>query len=99
MTIEKAINGSAAVLKIDGVLDTETAPELESVLDSSELAGIVDLTLDFEQVEYVSSAGLRVILKQQSLMNRKGKMKIIHVNESVMEIFEITGFTSIMSIE
>lgn len=98
MTIEKVINGNAAVLKINGVLDTETAPILETVLDS-ELAGIDDLTLDFEQVEYVSSAGLRVILKQQSLMNKIGKMKIIHVNESVLEIFEITGFTSIMTIE
>ena len=98
MTIEKAINGSAAVLKISGVLDTETAPGLEAVLDS-ELVGIDELTLDFEQVEYVSSAGLRVILKQQSRMNETGKMKIIHVNESVLEIFEITGFTSIMTIE
>ena len=98
MTIEKAINGSAAVLKIDGVLDTETAPILETVLDS-ELAGIDDLTLDFEALEYVSSAGLRVILKAQKMMNAAGKMKVVHVNESIMEIFEITGFTSILTIE
>ena len=98
MTIEKAINGSAAVLKINGMLDTETAPELEVLLDSG-LTGIDDLVLDFEALEYVSSAGLRVILKAQKLMNGAGKMKIIHVNESVMEIFEITGFTSILTIE
>ena len=98
MTIEKAINGSAAVLKINGMLDTETAPELEVLLDSG-LTGIDDLVPDFEALEYVSSAGLRVILKAQKLMNGAGKMKIIHVNESVMEIFEITGFTSILTIE
>ena len=98
MTIEKMVTGSAAVLKINGMLDTETAPELEAVLDGG-LAGIDDLTLDFEAVEYVSSAGLRVILKAQKLMNAAGKMKVLHVNESVMEIFEITGFTSILTIE
>ena len=98
MTIEKMINGSAAVFKIAGMLDTETAPELEALLDSG-LAGIDDLTLDFEALEYVSSAGLRVILKAKKLMNAAGNLKIVHVNESVMEIFEITGFTSILTIE
>lgn len=98
MTIEKTINGNAAVLKIAGMLDTETAPELEALLDAT-LTGIVDLVLDFADLEYVSSAGLRVILKAQKLMNAVGKMKIIHVNESIMEIFEITGFDSILSIE
>ena len=98
MKIEKVANGSAVVLKISGMLDTETAPELEAMLDSG-LAGIEDLTLDFEALEYVSSAGLRVILKAQKLMNAAGKMKVVHVNESVMEIFEITGFTGILTIE
>ena len=98
MTIEKTINKSTAFFKIVGMLDTETAPELEAVLDS-ELMGIDDLTLDFEALEYVSSAGLRVILKAQKMMNAAGKMKIIHVNESIMEIFEITGFTTILTIE
>ena len=96
--IEKTINGSAAVLKVTGMLDTETAPELEVLLDSG-LAGIDDLVFDFEELEYVSSAGLRVILKAQKMMNAVGKMKIIHVNESIMEIFEITGFSSILTIE
>lgn len=98
MTIEKLVNGNAAVLKIIGMLDTETAPELEAVIDS-ELVGVHDLTLDFEALEYVSSAGLRVILKAQKMMNAAGKMKVVHVNESIMEIFEITGFTSILTIE
>ena len=98
MTIEKIMNGSTAVLKITDMLDTETAPELEALIDS-ELAGVDDLTLDFEALEYVSSAGLRVILKAQKMMNAAGKMKIVHVNESIMEIFEITGFTGILNIE
>ena len=96
--IEKTINGSAAVLKVAGALDTETAPELEALLNS-ELADIDDLTLDFEELEYVSSAGLRVIITAQKKMNAVGKMKVTHVNESVMEIFEITGFTTILTIE
>ena len=98
MTIEKVMNGSAEILKIAGALDTETAPQLEALL-SSELAGVNDLTLDFEALEYVSSAGLRVILNAQKKMNAAGKMKIVHVNETVMEIFEITGFTGILTIE
>ena len=98
MKIEKTVNGSAAVLRISGMLDTETAPELETLLDGG-IAGINDLTFDFEDLEYVSSAGLRVILKAQKMMNAAGKMKVIHVNESVMEIFDITGFTSILTIE
>ena len=98
MKIEKTIIGSAAVLKISEALDTETAPELEALL-RNELEGIDDLTFDFEELEYVSSAGLRVIIFAQKMMNEAGKMKIIHVNESVMEIFEITGFTGIMAIE
>ena len=98
MTIEKMINEGKAVIKIAGMLDTETAPELEALFNST-LAGVQALTLDFEELEYVSSAGLRVILKAQKMMNAAGEMKIIHVNESVMEIFEITGFTSILTIE
>jgi anti-sigma B factor antagonist len=98
MTIEKIMNGSTAVLKITDMLDTETAPELEALIDS-ELAGVDDLTLDFEALEYVSSAGLRVILKAQKMMNAAGKMRVVHVNESIMEIFEITGFTGILNIE
>ena len=98
MKIEKTIIGSAAVLKISEALDTETAPELEALL-RNELEGVDDLTFDFEELEYVSSAGLRVIINAQKKMNVAGNMKVTHVNESVMEIFEITGFTTILTIE
>ena len=81
-----------------GRLDTTTAPELESELEAS-LCGVKKLVLDFKDVAYVSSAGLRVILKAQKLMSRNGNMKVIGVNSTVMEVFEITGFTDILTIE
>ena len=98
MTIEKNLNGTAAALKIIGRLDTTTAPELEATIDGC-IAGIQELVLDCEQLEYVSSAGLRVILKTQKLMNAQGKMKLIRVNETIMEVFDITGFADILTIE
>ena len=98
MTIEKAMNGTAATLKIIGRLDTTTAPELEATIDAC-AAGITDLVLDCSALEYVSSAGLRVILKAQKLMNTKGNMKLTHVNETIMEVFDITGFADILTIE
>ena len=81
-----------------GRLDTTTAPEFEKALGEI-LAGVSDLVLDMTDVEYVSSAGLRVILKVQKVMFNQGKMKLIGVNESVMEVFEITGFSNILKIE
>lgn len=98
MTIEKNINGMETTLKIIGRLDTTTAPELEATIDSC-TADIKELVLDCGCLEYVSSAGLRVILKAQKTMNTKGSMKLIHVNESIMEVFEITGFADILTIE
>lgn len=98
MTIEKTMTGTAAVLKIIGRLDTTTAPELETTIDSC-AAGINELVLDCSALEYVSSAGLRVILKAQKLMNAQGDMKLIHVNETIMEVFDITGFADILTIE
>lgn len=98
MTIEKNINGMETTLKIIGRLDTTTAPELEATIDSC-TADIKGLVLDCGSLEYVSSAGLRVILKAQKTMNTKGSMKLIHVNESIMEVFEITGFADILTIE
>ena len=97
MTIEKEMNGTAAVYKLTGRLDTVTAPQLEAELEGS-LAGVKELTLDLAALEYVSSAGLRVILKAQKAMNTKGTMKLIHVNENIMEVFDITGFTDILTI-
>ena len=98
MTIEKTMNGAAAELKIVGRLDTTTAPELEATIDGC-VAAIKELVLDCSALEYVSSAGLRVILKAQKLMNAQGSMKLTGVNETIMEVFDITGFADILTIE
>ena len=98
MTIEKTLNGSSLVVAIEGRLDTSTAPQLEAELKSS-LAGVTALELDFEKLEYVSSAGLRVLLAAQKTMNKQGTMVIHNVNETIAEVFEITGFSDILCIE
>lgn len=98
MKIEKLSTGTGITLKIIGRLDTTTAPELEATVDGC-IAGLKDLVMDCSELEYVSSAGLRVILKAQKLMNAQGTMKVIHVNETIMEVFEITGFADILNIE
>lgn len=98
MTIEKDCKGNVISLNVIGRLDTTTAPALESSI--SEIVGNCDhLILDFAGLEYISSAGLRVILKAQKAMAAKGGMKLLHVNETIMEIFEITGFSDILDIE
>lgn len=98
MTIHQNKEGSKLILTVEGRLDTSTAPELETTLDGV-IAGVEELVLDCEKLEYVSSAGLRVILKAQKIMNTQGEMKLIHVNESIMEVFDITGFVDILTIE
>ena len=98
MTIEKKINGEALTLIVSGRLDTQTAPELENELDAT-LPGLKELIFDMTNLEYVSSAGLRVILKAQKAMNTQGSMKLIGVNDSIMEVFDITGFLDILTIE
>ena len=98
MTIEKIMTDATATLKLIGRLDTSTAPELEATIDGC-TAGMTELVLDCSALEYVSSAGLRVILKAQKLMNAQGAMKLIHVNEAIMEVFDITGFADILTIE
>ena len=98
MTIEKTIIGETTTLKIIGRLDTTTAPELETTVDAC-AAGIKELVLDCAELEYVSSAGLRVILKAQKMMSAQGSMKLTHVNETIMEVFDITGFADILTIE
>ena len=98
MTIEKKINNGAAVIIISGRLDTLTAPELEAEIDAI-ISGIKDLTFDMTNLEHVSSAGLRVILKSQKIMNTQGSMRLIGVNDCVMEVFDITGFADILTIE
>ena len=98
MTIEKKINGEAVILIVSGRLDTQTAPELENELDAV-LPGLKELIFDMTNLEYVSSAGLRVILKAQKAMNAQGSMKLTGVNDSIMEVFDITGFLDILTIE
>ena len=98
MTIEKKINNDAVTLIVSGRLDTQTAPELENELDAV-LTGLKELTFDMTNLEYVSSAGLRVILKSQKAMNIQGSMKLTGVNDSIMEVFDITGFLDILTIE
>ena len=98
MTIEKTINANEVTLKVSGRLDTQTAPELEKELDNV-LTGINELTFDMANLEYVSSAGLRVILKAQKIMNMQGSMKLTGVSDGIMEVFDITGFLDILTIE
>ena len=98
LNISKKIEDGKAVFALEGRLDTVTAPDLEKELKGS-LDGIQDLVMDFEKLEYISSAGLRVLLSAQKVMTKQGKMVIIHVNESIMEIFEVTGFADILTIE
>ena len=98
MTINKTINGANMIIALDRRLDTTTAPELESVLKDS-LPGIKELVFDFEKLEYISSAGLRVLLFAQKTMSRQGSMKILKVCDVIMEIFEVTGFSDILTIK
>lgn len=98
MTIEKKLNNDAVTLIVSGRLDTQTAPELENELDSI-LFGLKELIFDMTNLEYVSSAGLRVILKAQKAMNAQGSMKLTGVNDNIMEVFDITGFLDILTIE
>ena len=98
LNIEKEQNAAALSVKLSGRLDTTTAPELESVLKDS-LDGVSALTIDMAGLEYISSAGLRVLLSAQKIMNRQGEMKLVHVNETILEVFEVTGFSEILTIE
>lgn len=98
MTIQKTRNETALTIALSGRLDTVTASELEAVLKDA-LADVSELTFDFEKLDYISSAGLRVLLSAQKTMNRQGTMKVIHVNEMILEIFEVTGFSDILTIE
>ena len=98
MTIEKVLKEESAKIIVVGRLDTQTAPELEKEIDGI-IANLKELVFDMTGLEYISSAGLRVILKAQKIMNAKGSMKLIGVNDSIMEVFDITGFLDILTIE
>ena len=98
LNINKSMEDRKALVTLEGRLDTVTAPELEKVLGET-FPQTDELTLDFEKLEYISSAGLRVLLSAQKTMSKQGGMKLVHVNETIMEIFEITGFSDILTIE
>ena len=98
MEIIKKLDGDKFELKVEGRLDTTTAPELEEVIVAG-IEGVKELVFDFAALDYISSAGLRVLLSAQKIMNKQGEMKVIGVNDTIMEIFEVTGFSDILTID
>ena len=98
MLINKTQNGDSLTIALDGRLDTTTAPQLEAEVVSN-LEGVKNFVIDMEKLVYVSSAGLRVLLKAQKTMNKQGSMVIKNVSEEIKEIFEVTGFDELLTIE
>lgn len=98
INIKKTVKNNTLTVALSGRLDTSTAPQLEQELKDS-LDNISELILDMKQLDYISSAGLRVLLSAQKIMNKQGSMKLLNVNDTVMEIFEVTGFSDILTIE
>ena len=98
MTINKKQDGTALVIELEGRLDTMTAPQLEAELNES-MPGAESLILDFSKLDYISSAGLRALLSAYKVMSAKGGMKVTHVNDIVREVFDVTGFSDILTIE
>ena len=98
MTFEIKKNAEETTIEIVGRLDTTTAPDLDKTI-SEDIADTENLVLDFKKLEYISSAGLRVLLSAQKKMQKLGSMKLINVCEDVMEVFEMTGFTDILTIK
>ena len=97
MTIKKQAEGSKLTIGLEGRLDTTTAPELEKEIKA--LDGVTDLAFDMAALDYISSAGLRVLLAAQKLMNKQGSMVIRNANDDIKDIFEVTGFSDILTIE
>ncbi len=98
LNINKTIEEGKALVKLEGRLDTLTAPNLEEEIQGIK-EGLTELVFDFGDLEYISSAGLRVLLAAQKIMNAQGTMKVTGVNETINEIFEVTGFSDILTIE
>lgn len=98
MTIENVKKEDVIALKVEGRVDTTTAPMFEDEIKKN-IEGIKELVIDLEKMDYISSAGLRVLLSAQKIMDKQGKMKVKNVNENIMDIFEITGFDTILTIE
>ena len=98
LNIIKKVENESVSIVLEGRLDTTTAPDLETELKDV-LKGATSLAFDLEKLEYISSAGLRVLLAAQKVMNKQGEMKVTHVGETIMEIFGVTGFSDILTIE
>ena len=98
MDIQKILENGTLTLKVSGRIDTKTSPQFSEALTDS-LSGVTMLIVDMGEVAYISSAGLRVLLTAQKTMNKQGKMKVTNVNSDVMEIFDVTGFSDILTIE
>ena len=98
LNIIKKQENDKLTVALEGRLDTTTAPQLEAELKES-IGSVTELVLDFENLEYISSAGLRVLLSAQKVMSKQGSMKLIHVSDLIREIFEVTGFVDILTIE
>lgn len=98
LNIIKNLDDKTLTVALEGRLDTTTAPQLEAELKSN-IADVTLLIMDFAKLDYISSAGLRVLLSTQKIMNKQGEMKIIHVSDVINEIFEVTGFSDILNIE
>lgn len=98
MTINKNLEGSKLTIAIEGRIDTTTSPQLETELRNS-VGSVTELVFDFEKVDYISSAGLRVLLSAQKVMNRQGEMTLINVKPEIMDIFDVTGFVDILNIQ
>ena len=98
MTTTKTQDGGKLTVAIEGRLDTASSPQLEGELRTA-VNGVTELTFDLEKLDYISSAGLRVLLATQKVMNRQGEMKVVNVKPEIMEIFDVTGFVDILTIE
>lgn len=98
MNVKKDLNGTTMTVNVEGRLDTTTAPELEGELKDS-LNEVKDLIFDFSKLEYISSAGLRVLLSTQKVMNKQGTMVVTNINDTISEVFEVTGFNDILTIK
>lgn len=98
MNIKKELNENTLTLSLEGRLDTTTAPQLEAEVNGS-ISGVTNLVIDMQTLQYISSAGLRVLLSAQKIMNKQGEMTVRNVNDTIMEVFEVTGFADILTIE
>ena len=98
MNIKKTKQAGKLTISVTGSLDTTTAPALEAALNGA-LDGVTELVFDLKELEYISSAGLRILLSSMKTMNQRGSMKVINVNRDIMEIFEMTGFSEVLTIK